>query len=91
MKTALLVTAILAVGAVSANAGNDQRHGSSLNHNRHHIESAVMAVGAPAGGSIDERPAWTLYRQNLHDSGYDAKKNMDSAGHMCVSCDYRGN
>jgi hypothetical protein len=92
MKTALLVAAILAVGVVSADAGNDQRHASSLYHKRHHIESAVMVVGAPAvGGSIDERPASALYRQNLHDSGYSPKKNFDSAGHMCVSCDYYGN
>ena len=90
MKTALLITAMIAVGVVSANAANNQRHGSSL-HNRHRIESAVMAVGAPAGASIGEQPASTLYRQNLHDSGYDAKKNIDKAGHMCVSCDYYGN
>ncbi|WP_145927533.1 hypothetical protein [Bradyrhizobium neotropicale] len=88
MKTALLITAILAVGVVSANAGNDQRHGSSL-HQKH--RSAVMAVGIPAGGGIDDRPASALYRQNLHDSGYDAKRNLDNAGHMCVSCNYQGN
>ena len=39
-----------------------------------------MAVGVPAGGGIDERPASTLYGQNLHDSGYDAKNNFDKAG-----------
>ena len=90
MRTALLVTAILAVGVVSANAGNNQRHVSSL-HNRHRIESAVMAVGVPAGGSIDERPASTLYQQNLHDSGYDTKSNFTKDGQMCASCDYHGN
>lgn len=90
MKNALLITAIMAVGVVSANAGNDQRHGSSL-HRRHHIESTVMSVGAPAGASIGEQPASALYRKNLHDSGYDAKKNTDKDGHMCVSCDYYGN
>ena len=91
MKTALLVTAILAFGVVSANAGNNQRHGSSLYKGRHHIESAVMAVGAPAGGGIDQRPAWSLYQQNLRDSGYDAKSNFTKDGQMCSSCDYHGN
>jgi hypothetical protein len=76
---------------VSADAGNDQRNASSLYHLRHHIGSAVMSVGAPQGGGIDERPASALYRQNLHDSGYDPKNNFDQAGHMCVSCDYYGN
>ena len=92
MKTVLLATAILAFGVVSANAGNNQRHAQSLYKGRHHIESAVMAVGPPpAGGSIDQRPALSLYQQNLRDSGYDAKNNMDKAGHMCASCDYHGN
>ncbi|MEZ2143933.1 hypothetical protein AAE026_16865 [Bradyrhizobium sp. DN5] len=90
MKTALLIAAILAVGVVSANAGSDQRHRSSL-HKRHHTGSAVMAVGVPAGGGIDQRSASTLYRQNLRDSGYNAKENFDKAGHMCVSCNYQGN
>lgn len=91
MKIALLVTALLAVGVVSANAGNDHRHGSSLYHQRHRLESAMMAYGALAGGNIDERPASTLYWQNLRDSGYDARRDFDSAGHMCVSCNYYGN
>ena len=91
MKTVLIVTATLAFAVVSANAGNDQRHASSLSK-RHRIESAVMAVGAPpAGGSIDQRPAWSLYQQNLHDSGYDAKSNFTKDGQMCSSCDYHGN
>ena len=90
MKTALLVTAMLVFGVVSANAAHDQRHASSLDKGRHRIESTVMTVGAPAGGSIDERPASTLYRQNLHDSGYDAKNDF-VGGHMCTSCDYHGN
>ncbi|MBV9530352.1 MAG: hypothetical protein JO283_04625 [Bradyrhizobium sp.] len=83
MKSALLVAAMLAFGAVSANAGNDQRHALSLDKGRHRIESTVMTVGAPAGGSIDERPASALYRQNLHDSGYDAKNDF-VAGHTAT-------
>jgi hypothetical protein len=79
----LVLSALLATPALAA---------SSLHHKRHHIESAVMVVGAPpVGGSIDERPASALYRQNLHDSGYNPKSNFDAAGHMCVSCDYYGN
>ena len=90
MKTALLIAAILAVGVVSADAGSDQRRGSSL-QKLHRVGSSMAAVGVPAGGSPDERPASALYRQNMRDSGYSAKKNFDSAGHMCVSCDYYGN
>lgn len=90
MKTALLIPAILALGVVSADAAT-HHHASSLHSQRHRIESAVMTVGIPAGGSIDERPAATLYRQNLHDSGYNPKTNFDPAGHMCVACDYDGN
>jgi hypothetical protein len=89
MKTALLIAATLALGVGSANAGSDQHHVASL-HQKH--RSAVMTVGPPpTGGSIDERPASALYRQNLHDSGYNPKQNMDKDGHMCVSCDYHGN
>ncbi|WP_156952291.1 hypothetical protein [Bradyrhizobium sp. WSM1743] len=90
MKTALLIAAILAVGVVSADAGHKQRHGSSF-HKMHHVGSSMAAVGVPAGGSLGEQPASALYRRNLRDSGYDAKKNFDKAGHMCVSCDFYGN
>ena len=82
MRAALLVTAVLAFGVASANAGNDPRHASSPYKGTHRVESAVMAVGVPAGGSIDERPTSTLYRQNLHDPGYDAKNDFDKAGKM---------
>jgi len=90
MKTALLIAAILAVGVVSADAGHNQRHGSSF-HKMHRVGSSMAAVGVPAGGSLGEQPASALYRRNLRDSGYDAKKNFDKAGHMCVSCDFYGN
>ncbi|WP_143198930.1 hypothetical protein [Bradyrhizobium sp. NAS80.1] len=89
MKTALLIAATLAFGVVSANAGSNQHHVSSL-HQKY--RSTVMTAGPPpAGASIDERPAWALYRQNLHDSGYSPKQNMDQVGNMCASCDYHGN
>ncbi|WP_407117024.1 hypothetical protein [Bradyrhizobium sp. LMG 9283] len=90
MKTALLIAAILAVGVVSADAGHKQRHGSSF-HKMHRVGSSMAAVGVPAGASLGEQPASALYRRNLRDSGYDAKKNFDKAGHMCVSCDFYGN
>jgi hypothetical protein len=85
MKTALVATAILAFGVVSANVANaasSQRHVLS--------DSTSMAVGVPAGGSIDERSASTLYRQNLKDSGYNPKNDF-VGGHMCSSCDFDGN
>lgn len=90
MKTALLIAAILAVGVVSADAGHNQRHGSSL-HKMHRVGSSMAAVGVPAGGSLGEQSASALYRRNLRDSGYDAKKNFDKVGHMCLSCDFYGN
>ncbi|WP_129591110.1 hypothetical protein [Bradyrhizobium shewense] len=90
MKTALLIAAMLAVGVVSADAGRNQRHGSSF-HKMHRVGSSMAAVGVPPGGGLREQPASALYRQNLRDSGYDAKKNFDKGGHMCVSCDFYGN
>ncbi|WP_208639198.1 alpha/beta fold hydrolase [Bradyrhizobium forestalis] len=90
MKTALLIAAILAVGVVSADAGHNQRHGSSF-HKMHRVGSSMAAVGVPASGSLGEQPASALYRRNLRDSGYDARKNFDKTGHMCVSCDHYGN
>jgi hypothetical protein len=80
MKTTLLVTAILAVGVVSANAGIDERPASLL-YKRNLLDSAVMSVHvAPASGAIDRRSSSSLYMQNLRDSGYDAKNNFDKAG-----------
>ncbi|MGY3609870.1 MULTISPECIES: hypothetical protein [unclassified Bradyrhizobium] len=81
-KSVLVSLAILALATSTALAAQRTHHRHAMNANASMRAAPVIAPGSvimPGGVTSGDRD---LYFRNLHDSGYDTKKNFNSVGNV---------
>jgi hypothetical protein len=75
-KSILVSLAVLTLATSGALAAQRTHHRQAMNASANVPASPVMWMGGVSSGDRD------MYTRNLHDSGYDRKKNFNASGNV---------